>query len=287
MAVSPIRFEKDAENVVTVTFDAPGVLANASEVWQAAFSAAVERLAREQASIKGVILASAKKTFFVGAELKDLLKFGPHQGPAIFRWVEAVKKPMRTLEQLGIPVVAALESAALGGGWEIALCAHCRMVLDDASIELGLPEVTLGLLPGAGGITKIVRLLGLQAAFPYLVEGKTLRPQEALKLGLVHGLAANRVDLYKRAREWIAANPAPKQPWDEENYRLPGGGPAEPKVSQMLSIAPALVIKKTRGLCPAPKAILSAMVEGVYVDFDTALRIESRYFARLAVGGVR
>ncbi|HTP63203.1 MAG TPA: 3-hydroxyacyl-CoA dehydrogenase NAD-binding domain-containing protein [Burkholderiales bacterium] len=283
----PIKFNKDAENVVTVTFDAPGSPVNTmTEAWDAAFAETVQRLASEKTLIKGVILASAKKTFFAGAELKDVLRYGPDDGPKVFRWIEATKKQMRALETLGIPVVAALEGAALGGGWEIALCAHCRIVLDDASIQLGLPEVTLGLLPGAGGVTKMTRLLGLQAAFPYLVEGRTMRPQEAAKLGLVQGLAASKEDLFRMAREWIAAHPSPKQPWDEKDYRMPGGGPSSPKVSQMLSMAPAMVVEKTRGLYPAPKAIMAAMVEGAYVDFDTALRVESRYLARLAVGPV-
>jgi 3-hydroxyacyl-CoA dehydrogenase/enoyl-CoA hydratase/3-hydroxybutyryl-CoA epimerase len=287
MAVSPVRFEKDSENIVTVTFDAPGAPVNTmTGAWQAAFTEAVERLAREKASTKGVILASAKKTFFAGAELKDVLKFGPNDGPQVFRWVESVKKQMRALEKLGIPVVAALEGTALGGGWEIALCAHCRIVLDDASIQLGLPEVTLGLLPGTGGVTKTVRLLGLQAAFPYLVEGKTMRPHEAAELGLIQGVAGNREELFKMAREWIQAHPSPKQPWDEDNYRMPGGGPSNPKISRMLAMAPAMLTEKTRGLYPAPEAIMSAMVEGAYVDFGTALRIESRYLAKLAVGGV-
>jgi len=284
---SPIRFEKDAENIVTVTFDAPGAPVNTmTREWEAAFTETVGRLGREKASTKGVILASAKKTFFAGAELKDVLQYGPNDGPQVFRWIQAAKKQMRVLETLGIPVVAALEGTALGGGWEIALSAHCRIVLDDPSIQLGLPEVTLGLLPGAGGVTKTVRLLGLQAAFPYLVEGKTMRPQEAAKLGLVQGLAANKADLFRMAREWIGANPSPKQPWDEDGYRMPGGGPSTPKISQMLAMAPAMLTEKTRGLYPAPEAIMSAMVEGAYVDFDTALRIESRYLAKLAVGGV-
>ena len=188
MAGSPIRFEKDSENVVTITFDAPGAPVNTmTEAFDAAFTETVARLSREKSATKGVILASAKKTFFAGAELKDVLKFGPNDGPKVFRWIEAAKKQMRVLETLGIPVVAALEGSALGGGWEYALSAHCRIVLDDPSIQLGLPEATLGLLPGAGGITKTTRLLGLQAAFPYLVEGKTMRPQEAAKLGLVQG----------------------------------------------------------------------------------------------------
>src|SRR6185295_9743021 len=214
----PIRFAKDSENVVTITFDAPGAPVNTmTEAFEKAFTETVAQLTRGKDSIKGVILTSAKKTFFAGAELKDVLKFGPNDGPKVFHWIEGLKKPMRALEKLGIPVVAALEGTALGGGWEIALCAHCRIVLDDPAIQLGLPEVTLGLLPGAGGVTKTVRLLGLQAAFPYLVEGKTMRPQEAAKLGLVQGLASKRDDLFRMAREWINANPARKQPWDDEN----------------------------------------------------------------------
>jgi len=285
-AASPVRFEKDAANVVTITFDAPGAAVNTmTEAWEKAFAAAVARLDREKTLVKGVILASAKKTFFAGAELKDVLGFSPGDGPKVFRWIEGVKQHMRALEKLGLPVVAALEGAALGGGWEIALCAHCRIALDDPSIQLGLPEVTLGLLPGAG-VTKMTRLLGLQAAFPYLVEGRTMRPQEAAKLGLLQGLAASKADLFRMAREWIAANPAPAQPWDDPKYRMPGGGPSTPAISQMLSMAPAMLVEKTRGLYPAPKAIMAAMVEGAYVDFDTALRVESRYLARLAVGPV-
>jgi|CXWL01.1.fsa_nt_gi 3-hydroxyacyl-CoA dehydrogenase/enoyl-CoA hydratase/3-hydroxybutyryl-CoA epimerase len=283
----PIKFEKDPQGIVTVTFDAPNAPVNTmTEAFQQAFTETVARLAKEKDSTKGVILASAKKTFFAGAELKDVLKFGPNDGPQVFRWIEAAKKDMRALETLGIPVVAAIEGAALGGGWEYALCAHCRIVLDDPSIQLGLPEATLGLLPGAGGVTKTTRLLGLQAAFPYLVEGRTMRPQEAAKLGLVQGLAASKADLFRMAREWIVANPAPKQPWDDPKFRMPGGGPSSPAISQMLSMAPAMLVEKTRGLYPAPKAIMAAMVEGAYVDFDTALRIESRYLAQLAVGGV-
>ena len=125
MPDSPIRYEQDAGGVVTVTFDAPGAPVNTmTEAWEAAFTDTVARLAKEKASIRGVILASAKKTFFAGAELKDVLKFGPADGPKVFRWIESAKRQMRALETLGLPVVAALEGTALGGGWEIALCAH-------------------------------------------------------------------------------------------------------------------------------------------------------------------
>lgn len=283
----PVRYEKGDDGVVTLILDAPGAPVNTmTREWQEAFTAAVTRLEKEKDGIAGVILASAKKTFFAGAELKDVLKYGPGDGPKVFEWIQAAKAQFRKLERLGKPVVAAIEGAALGGGWELALAAHCRICLNDERIELGLPEATLGLLPGAGGVTKTVRLLGLQAALPMLMEGKTMRPAEAAKLGFLQGLAANREDLSRMAREWIAKSPAPKQPWDEENHRIPGGTPASPAIAQMLTIAPAMLIEKTRGLYPAPEAIMAAAVEGASVDFDTALRIESRYLARLAVGPV-
>ncbi|HEX9182762.1 MAG TPA: 3-hydroxyacyl-CoA dehydrogenase NAD-binding domain-containing protein [Burkholderiales bacterium] len=283
----PVNYEEGDDRVVTLTLDAPDAPVNTmTEAWRKAFHAAVERLQKEKDAIAGVILCSAKKTFFAGAELKDVLKLTAKDAPRFFAELEAVKHDFRALEKLGKPVVAALEGAALGGGWELALSAHCRICLNDERIELGLPEATLGLLPGAGGVTKTVRLLGIQASLPMLMEGKTMRPAEAAKLGFLQGLAANRDDLFRMAREWIAKNPAPKQPWDEESYRIPGGTPASPQIAQMLTIAPAMLIEKTRGLYPAPEAIMAAAVEGASVDFDTALRIESRYIAKLAVGPV-
>ncbi|MGE0874232.1 MAG: 3-hydroxyacyl-CoA dehydrogenase NAD-binding domain-containing protein [Burkholderiales bacterium] len=283
----PVRYEKGDDRIVTLSFDAPGAPVNTmTAAWQAAFAEAVDRLVADKDAIAGVILCSAKKTFFAGAELKDVLSWRPEDGKQVYEWVETAKTHFRRLEKLGKPVVAVLEGAALGGGWELALAAHCRIVLEDARIKLGLPEVTLGLLPGAGGVTKMVRLLGLQAAFPYLVEGKTFGPQEAAKLGLVQGLAATREDAFRMAREWIAANPAPAQPWDDDKYRMPGPSLSSPQMTQMLAIAPAMLVEKTRGLYPAPEAIMACAVEGASVDFDTALRIESRYLAKLAVGGV-
>jgi 3-hydroxyacyl-CoA dehydrogenase/enoyl-CoA hydratase/3-hydroxybutyryl-CoA epimerase len=283
----PVRYEKGDDRIVTLTLDAPGAPVNTmTEEWKKGFHAAVERLQKEKDAIAGVILCSAKKTFFAGAELKDILKLTEKDAPRFFAYIEEVKRDFRALDKLGKPVVAALEGAALGGGWELALAAHCRICLNDEKIELGLPEATLGLLPGATGVTKTVRLLGLQAALPMLMEGKTMRPAEAAKLGFLQGIAANRDDLFRMAREWIAKNPSPKQPWDEENYRIPGGTPASPQIAQMLTIAPAMLIEKTRGLYPAPEAIMAAAVEGASVDFDTALRIETRYLVKLAVGPV-
>ncbi len=283
--MSPIRFEKDASNVVTLTFEAPGAQVNTmSAAWCEALDETIKRLDTEKASTAGVILASAKKTFFAGAELNDIIKLEEKDGPRFFAEIERIKKNFRTLERLGKPVVACINGAALGGGFELALCAHHRICIDSASIQLGLPEVTLGLLPGTGGVTKMVRLLGLEKAFPYLIEGKLFGPREAAQLGLVHALATSADDMMAQARQWISAHPAAKQPWDEDNYRMPGGLPSTPRLAQVLAVAPAMLVEKTRGLYPAPEAIMAAAVEGAQVDVDTALRIETRYVTKLACG---
>ena len=285
--MNPIRYDHDVDGIVTLTFDAVGAPVNTmTQEWMAAMTDAVDRIVADKDKIAGVILASNKKTFFAGAELKDVLKLDAAQAPRWYAEIEKVKANFRRLETCGKPVVTALGGTALGGGFELALAAHHRVALDDPKILLGLPEVTLGLLPGASGVTKMVRLLGLEKAFPFLMEGKTFGPRAALELGLVHELATTPDEMFARARAWIKANPVAQQPWDVKGYRIPGGGPDHPKIAQMLAIAPAMTVEKTRGLLPAPEAIMACAVEGAQVDFDTALRIESRYLVKLAVGQV-
>ena len=282
--MNSIRYDKDAANIVTLTFDQPGSPVNTlGPQWQSDLGEALARLVAERDAIAGVILASAKTSFVAGAELKGMLALTEGDAPRVFEEIETVKRGFRTLEKLGRPVVAAINGTALGGGWEVALAAHHRICLDQPKIQLGLPEVTLGLIPGGGGVTKMVRLLGLQAAMPYLLEGRLFGPREAAQLGLVHELALSVEDMMSRARAWIAANPAPRQPWDDDKYRMPGGGPASPKIAQMLVVAPAMLVEKTRHLYPAPEAIIASAVEGAQVDFDTAMRIESRYLAKRMV----
>jgi 3-hydroxyacyl-CoA dehydrogenase / enoyl-CoA hydratase / 3-hydroxybutyryl-CoA epimerase len=168
----------------------------------------------------------------------------------------------------------------------VALAAHHRIAVDHPKIQFGLPEITLGLIPGASGITKMTRLLGLVGAQPYILESKLFSPREGLELGLVHELVPDAAALRPAALAWIAANPQVQQPWDAKDYRMPGGTPANPKIAGMLAVAPAALRQKTRGLYPAPEAALAVMVEGALVDFDTALRIETRYLARLIVSPV-
>jgi 3-hydroxyacyl-CoA dehydrogenase / enoyl-CoA hydratase / 3-hydroxybutyryl-CoA epimerase len=275
-------YEKDAQNIVTLTMDMPNRSANVlNDEFGGALKAALERL-KAETDLAGVVITSAKKTFLAGADLEGLLAVTDAE--AFFHSIEAMKAAFRTMEKFGKPFVAAVNGAALGGGCELALACHYRVAIDSRDTQIGLPEVTLGLIPGGGGITRFVRMLGLETAFPLLTEGTRLSPQAALKLGLVNELAADHADLIAKAKARILANPNPAQPWDVKGYRIPGGDPKTPKVAQMLTVAPAMLLKKTQGNYPAPQAILSAAVEGAMVDFDTASRIESRYLANVAVG---
>ena len=285
--MNQIRYECDAEGIVTLTFDSPdGSVNTMSEAWHEDFIACAERVDAEKGKLRGVILASGKPSFFAGADLKGVLRMSEKDAPEVYRGIEAVKAAFRKLELCGRPVVATINGAALGGGWEICLAAHWRICVDDPKIQLGCPEVSLGLLPGGGGVTKMVRLLGLQAALPMLAEGKLMRPAEALQLKLVDELVADRAALIVRAREWIVANPEPKQPWDRKDWKIPGGGARSPGNGMLVVAAPAVLTQKTRGLYPAPEAILSCAVEGTLTDFDSAMRNESRYLAKLMTGQV-
>jgi 3-hydroxyacyl-CoA dehydrogenase/enoyl-CoA hydratase/3-hydroxybutyryl-CoA epimerase len=282
-----IRYEKGQDNIVVLTMDMPGQSANTmNAVYREAMGKIVDRLEAEKDSIAGVILTSAKKTFFAGGDLNELIKVTKADAPAFYQMILNIKGQLRRLECLGKPVVAAINGAALGGGWEIALACHHRIALNNSSIQLGLPEVTLGLLPGGGGVVRMVRILGLEKALPYLAEGKKVRPDAALKAGLIHELASDSDDLLAKARAFIAANPTAVQPWDVKGYKIPGGTPSSPNVAQMLAIAPSVLRDKTKGCFPAPEKIMCAAVEGAQVDFDTAQIIEARYFTELTTGQV-
>ena len=283
-----IRYQLE-NGIATVTFDEPNSPVNTMCLqWQSDMSELASQVLKDKDAIQGILLTSAKSTFFAGADLKAAMRLTASDAGRIFEEIERVKHSFRTLETLGKPVVSCLNGAALGGGWEVALIGHHRIAVDDRKIQFGLPEVTLGLLPGASGVTKMTRHLGLMGAQPYLVEGKTFSPAQAKELGLVHTLVQPSdnaaAEMRSLALAWIAANPSAQHPWEAKDYKVPGGLPSNPKVAGMLSVAPAMLKKQTRGLYPAPEAILSCMVEGLQVDMPTALRIESRYLAQLMTG---
>lgn len=284
--MSAIQYQKNEDNIVILTFDSPNQSANTMNAdFRTALDEVVAQLQADE-DIAGIIFRSAKKTFFAGGDLDELIQATPEHATEFFNMIEEMKAKLRYIETRGIPVVAALNGTALGGGWEIALCAHHRIALNDPKSKFGLPEVTLGLLPGGGGIVRSIRLLGLQNALPLLMEGKQFGVDKAKSLGLIHEVADSTDELLKKAIAWIKANPKSQQPFDVKGYKIPGGSPSTPAVAQMLAIAPAMLRDKTKGCYPAPEAIMSAAVEGAQVDVDTALTIESRYFTYLATSQI-
>jgi 3-hydroxyacyl-CoA dehydrogenase/enoyl-CoA hydratase/3-hydroxybutyryl-CoA epimerase len=284
-----IRYAIESARAIVLTLDAP---ASAVNLMNADFRtdlhealAAIRRDLQANPELQGVIITSAKSTFFAGADLKALLGVGPLDAADFFLEVEAMKADLRALERLGKPVVAAMSGSALGGGLEVALACHHRIVVDRPGLEIGFPEASLGLLPGAGGIVKTVRLKGIQAAVETLSESRRLTPKEALEMGWVTQLVAHDEALMPAAFAALEGGRC-TQPWDDPKHRIPGGGPTNPSVAAMLSVAPAMLLEKTRGNFPAQEAILAVAVESAALDFETALRIESRWLTRLATGQV-
>ncbi|MFG2835502.1 3-hydroxyacyl-CoA dehydrogenase NAD-binding domain-containing protein [Streptomyces zaomyceticus] len=282
-----IRWEQDATGIVTLVLDDPNQSANTmNQAFRASIVAIADRVEAEKDSIRGIVYTSAKKTFFAGGDLKDMVQAGPEHAEDIFRGALEMKNALRRIETVGKPVVAALNGAALGGGYEIALASHHRVALDAPGSKIGLPEVTLGLLPGGGGVTRTVRLMGItDALLKVLLQGTQYTPRRALDNGLVHEVAATPEEMMAKAIAFIDANPESRQPWDVPGHRIPGGTPSNPKFAANLPAFPANLRKQLAGApYPAPRAIMAAAVEGSQVDFDTAATVESRYFTELVVG---
>ncbi|NGN66853.1 3-hydroxyacyl-CoA dehydrogenase [Streptomyces sp. A7024] len=284
-----IRWEQDESGIVTLVLDDPNQSANTMNAdFIASVEATANRLEEEKDAVRGIVWASAKKTFFAGGDLKDMVKARPEDAEGVFETGMRVKRALRKIETLGKPVVAAINGAALGGGYEIALASHHRVALDASGYKIGLPEVTLGLLPAGGGVTRTVRLLGItDALLKVLLQGTQYNPKRALENGLIHELAATPEELTAKAHAFIDAHPESAQPWDVPGYRIPGGTPANPKFAANLPAFPANLKKQTSGApFPAPRNILAAAVEGSQVDFETAQVIEARYFTELVTGQI-
>jgi 3-hydroxyacyl-CoA dehydrogenase/enoyl-CoA hydratase/3-hydroxybutyryl-CoA epimerase len=284
-----ISYEVDGDGIVTLTMDDPEQSANTmNDRYVAAMTAAVDRLEAERDSITGVIVTSAKPTFFAGGDLDLMIQAQPSDAARLSATVNQIKRDLRRLEKLGRPVVAAVNGSALGGGLEIALACHHRIVLDAPGCRLGFPEVTLGLLPGAGGVTRTVRMLGLAPALTeVLLTGRQFRPADAVSVGLANAVVSTSDALIADARAWIHANAGAAQPWDRPGFKLPGGNVTSPAVAMQLPAYAGNLRKQLKGQSlPAPEAILAAAVEGAAVDVDTATAIETRYLVSLLTGQI-
>ena len=280
------NYEKDSNNIVTVTMDMDGPVNSMSAAFLPMFVETLDRLEAE-GELTGVVLTSAKSTFFAGGDLNMLCAVTPETVDEFFQGMCDTKAAMRRLETLNAPVCAAINGAALGGGLELALSCHHRIAWNHRSVQLGFPEVTLGLLPGGGGNVKAVYLLGLMGANEYIVEGKRVAPEKALASGLIDAVVDDKDSLVSAGKEWVMANKddeaARTQPWDTKGYKSPGGNIKNPEVAQMVTMGAPMIRKNTRGLLPAPEKIFDVAVQALTVDFETAMRIESRGLAELAL----
>jgi 3-hydroxyacyl-CoA dehydrogenase/enoyl-CoA hydratase/3-hydroxybutyryl-CoA epimerase len=275
-----IRIDLD-DGVAIATWDMPGRAQNVfNQESLDAWSTALDRLAQEE--VTGVVITSGKRDLAAGADLDAIRTMiaGGRSAEELTEGSGALSRVLRRLETLGKPVCAAIPGTALGGGLELALACHHRIVADDPRIQLGLPEAQLGLLPGAGGTQRLPRMIGVMAALPLLMEGKQLRPAAALKAGIVDEvLAADAV--LPAAIAWVRAHPTAKAPWDDKRFAVPGGGPSDAKVAQTFMVANAMFMAKTSGRYPAGAAILSCVYEGLRTTLDAGLLIEQRYFVSL------
>lgn len=274
-------YEKDADGIVTITMDLTGPVNSMNDEYVAAMDGTVAKLEAES-DITGIVFASAKSTFFAGGNLKDMLYTPKGQEQGQFDVVETIKDYMRRIEKMPVPAVAAINGAALGGGLEICLGCNGRVISNSPKAIIGLPEVTLGLLPGGGGIVRSIHMLGLQKALTYLLTGKTMQPAEALEAGFVDAIVPADQDLVAAAKDWIKANPERNvQPWDIKGHKIPGGDLKNPQLTTLLSLTTADIFKKTRGLLPAPQKILSVAHDVCCIGFDAAMRMETRALAYL------
>ena len=289
MSDNMFKWEIDGDGILTLTMDDPSQPVNTmNQTFFKDFPAIVEKAKAgvESGEIKGIILTSAKSTFFAGGDIKNMIKATPADAAQLTKQLDDSKATMRALETIGVPVVAAINGAALGGGLEIALATHHRIASDAKGIKIGLPEVTLGLLPGGGGVTRVVRMLGLQdALMKVLTTGRQFGAEDAQKTGLIDEVVSAD-QLLDAAKKWIQANPEAAQPWDVKGYKIPGGTPTSPALAAVLPSFPANVTKQIKGApMPAPQSILKAAVEGAQLkNIEEATAVETRYFVDLVTG---
>ncbi|HEX8601930.1 MAG TPA: 3-hydroxyacyl-CoA dehydrogenase NAD-binding domain-containing protein [Pseudoduganella sp.] len=278
-----LKFDIDADGVALISIDLPDRPVNVfTPALTADLAAAVERVIATP-GIKGAVLTSAKAGFIAGADLKNLVTAfdeGATLAQAAGRFA-AENALMRRMETGGKPFAAAINGLALGGGLELALACHYRVLSDDPKASVGLPEVTVGLLPAGGGTQRLPRLIGIEKALPLLTQGTSLAPAAALKLGVVDALAP-AAGVVAAARAWVLAHPQAQQPWDVKGFRTPGGaGCMAPFAVKSFQYGTTLARRGGFGNQPAALAILSAVFEGTQLPIDKALAVEAKYFARL------
>ncbi len=291
--MTDFTMEKGADGVAIITWDTQGKSMNVMnmEGWPLLESLVDDALADD--AVKGIVITSGKEGTFAGgmdlnviAKMKEMAGDNPAQGlmdglmnmHSILRKIE--RGGMDDKNKGGKPIAAALPGTALGIGLEIPLACHRIFAADNPKAKIGLPEIMVGIFPGAGGTTRLVRKLGAMGASPLLLEGKLNDPKKAKSAGVVDEVVPAD-ELIAKAKEWVLSEPSFVKPWDEKGYKMPGGAPYHPAGFMTFVGASAMVNGKTQGAFPAAKALLSAVYEGALVPFDTALKIEARWFTNV------
>ncbi|MGK7752299.1 MULTISPECIES: 3-hydroxyacyl-CoA dehydrogenase NAD-binding domain-containing protein [unclassified Roseovarius] len=291
--MTDFTMEKGADGVAIITWDTQGKSMNVMnmEGWPLLESLVDDALADD--AVKGIVITSGKEGTFAGgmdlnviAKMKEMAGDNPAQGlmdglmnmHSILRKIE--RGGMDDKNKGGKPIAAALPGTALGIGLEIPLACHRIFAADNPKAKIGLPEIMVGIFPGAGGTTRLVRKLGAMGASPLLLEGKLNDPNKAKSAGVVDEVVPAD-ELIAKAKEWVLSEPSFVKPWDEKGYKMPGGAPYHPAGFMTFVGASAMVNGKTQGAFPAAKALLSAVYEGALVPFDTALKIEARWFTNV------
>ncbi len=287
-----IAYELD-QNIAFITWDmktSPMNVLNDTSIPE--FQAALEKAFADE-GVEGIIITSAKPEFIAGADLKMILRNQDQDPSEMLEVSMGLNRMFRRMETNGKPIVAAINGTVLGGGYEVCLACHHRIALDNPKTKIGLPEVKLGLLPGGGGTQRLPRMIGIGAALPLMLEGRDASPTEALAIGMVDEVAATREEMMQAAKDWILANSAPVQPWDEldektgeiiaqKNFQVPGGNANSEAGRQAIAATRKAVLEKTHGNYPAPLAILACVEEGLAVGMDKAIEIEAGYFVQVA-----
>ncbi|MFM9865241.1 MAG: 3-hydroxyacyl-CoA dehydrogenase NAD-binding domain-containing protein [Micropepsaceae bacterium] len=290
MELKVFKWNQDADGIVTLTWDDPersmNVLSNKA---LADIGSAIVKIAGD-AAIKGVVITSGKANgFCAGAALDEMEGAASGAGQPKseeervrqrYEGVLQFNMLLRKLETCGKPVVAAINGLALGGGLEVTLACHYRVVADNPKIQLGLPESKVGLLPGGGGTQRLPRLMGAQAAMQLIMQGSSLDPATAARQKVVHKVVPAD-QLIAEAKRWIKETPDPVQPWDKKGFEVPGGLPNDKGTSTAFTMGNALYRKTSFNNYPAQRYILSCVYEGLAVPIDAGLRIEARYFTKL------
>lgn len=240
------KYEKDQQGIVTVTMDMTGPVNAINAEYRGAMDETLIRLEVEK-GLSGVVFASAKKVFFAGADLKELVVTND-AAAELFASGEFIKGHFRRLEKLPVPVVAAINGAALGGGYELTLACNHRIAYNHKSVQIGLPECAIGVYPAGGGVVRLTKLIGVEKALDIILKSQRLTPQKALDEGLVDQLVESLDELIPAAKAWIVENKdSYQQPWDIKGYKIPGGAINSPRNAQFAGMAPTLLHKQTRG----------------------------------------